>query len=90
LTIRSRLGDFHRLVPPIVMQGGLAEPFDLVPLSCKADDLDGAMASFSKAVGAATAILRLLNGMRRLDRLAALHVRAYEAGRKAGEIVAKP
>jgi 2-dehydropantoate 2-reductase len=70
LTLRSRFGDFHRPSPPIVLQGGLAEPFDLVLLSCKAYDLDGAMASFAKAVGPATAILPLLNGMQHLDRLA--------------------
>jgi 2-dehydropantoate 2-reductase len=70
LTIRSRLGDFHRPSPPIVLQDGLAEPFDLILLSCKAYDLDGAMDSFAKAVGSGTAILPLLNGMRHLDRLA--------------------
>jgi 2-dehydropantoate 2-reductase len=70
VTIRSRLGDFHPLAPPIVLQKGLAEPFDLVLLSCKAYDPDGAMASFAKAVGPATAIPPLLNGMRHLDRLA--------------------
>ena len=70
LTIRSRLGDFHRSSPPIVSQECLAEPFDLILLSCKAYDLDGAMTSFTKAVGPATAILPLLNGMRHLDRLA--------------------
>ena len=48
----------------------MAEPFDLVLLSCKAYDLDGAMTSFAKAVGSATAVLPLLNGMRHLDRLA--------------------
>jgi 2-dehydropantoate 2-reductase len=69
LTIRSPVGDFHRPAPPIVLQEGLAEPFDLVLLSCKAYDLDGAMASFAKAVGPATAILPLLNGMRHIDRL---------------------
>ncbi len=69
LTIRSRLGDFHCPSAPILLQEGLAEPFDLVLLSCKAYDLDGAMASFAKAVGPATAILPLLNGMRHLDRL---------------------
>jgi 2-dehydropantoate 2-reductase len=70
LTIRSRFGDFHRLAPPIVLQEGLAAPFDLLLLSCKAYDLDGAMASFGKAVGPGTAILPLLNGMSHLDRLA--------------------
>jgi 2-dehydropantoate 2-reductase len=70
LMIRSPVGDFHRASPPVVLQEGLAEPFDLVLLSCKAFDLDGAMASFAKAVGPATAILPLLNGMRHIDQLA--------------------
>jgi 2-dehydropantoate 2-reductase len=70
LTIRSPLGDFHRPSPPVVLRESLAEPFDLVVLSCKAFDLDGAMESFARAVGPATAILPLLNGMRHLDRLA--------------------
>ncbi len=48
----------------------LAEPFDLILLSCKAYDLDGAITSFASAVGPKTAILPLLNGMRHLDVLA--------------------
>ena len=48
----------------------LAEPFDLILLSCKAYDLDGAITSFAGAVGPNTAILPLLNGMRHLDVLA--------------------
>ena len=58
------------VAPPTVTGDGLATPFDLVLLSCKAYDLDGAMASFAKAVGPRTAILPLLNGMRHLDVLA--------------------
>ena len=70
LTIRSRLGDFHRASPPLVSEDTLVAPFDLVLLSCKAYDLDDAMASFGNAVGPETAILPLLNGMRHLDLLA--------------------
>jgi 2-dehydropantoate 2-reductase len=70
LSIRSRFGDFHEPTPPLVSTEGLAEPFDLIILSCKAYDLDGAIASFAKAVGPNTAILPLLNGMRHLDVLA--------------------
>jgi len=70
LVIRSPVGDFHRPSPPIVSAEDLSGPFDLVLLSCKAFDLDGAMASFGKAVGPGTAILPLLNGMRHLDTLA--------------------
>jgi 2-dehydropantoate 2-reductase len=53
-----------------VSQDGIAGPYDLILLSCKAYDLDSAMASFAPAVGPGTAILPLLNGMRHLDRLA--------------------
>jgi 2-dehydropantoate 2-reductase len=70
LSIRSPLGDFHRPSPPIVLKEDIARPFDLVLLSCKAYDLDSAMASFAGAVGENTAILPLLNGMRHLDVLA--------------------
>jgi 2-dehydropantoate 2-reductase len=70
LTIRSPLGDFRLPAPPTVTDDRLAASFDLVLLSCKAYDLDGAMASFAAAVGPRTAILPLLNGMRHLDLLA--------------------
>src|SRR5271166_4902748 len=70
LSIRSRFGDFHRPAPPLVSKEDLAEPFDLILLSCKAYDLDGAITSFAGAVGPNTAILPLLNGMRHLDVLA--------------------
>jgi 2-dehydropantoate 2-reductase len=69
LTIRSPVGDFHHPSPPAVLQEDLAEPFDLILLSCKAYDLEGAITSFAKAVGPATTILPLLNGMRHIDRL---------------------
>ncbi len=70
LTIRSRLGDFHRPSPPLVLTEDLAQPFDLVLLSCKAYDLNSAIASFAGAVGEKTSVLPLLNGMRHLDALA--------------------
>jgi 2-dehydropantoate 2-reductase len=69
LIIRSPVGDFHLPSPPTVLQEDLAQPFDLVVLSCKAFDLEGAITSFAKAVGPETAILPLLNGMRHIDRL---------------------
>src|ERR1700691_4526561 len=69
LTICRPLRRLHRASPPMVLQENWAEPFDLVVLSCKAFDLEGAMASFAKAVGPATAVLPLLNGMRHIDRL---------------------
>jgi 2-dehydropantoate 2-reductase len=57
--------------PPTVTADALGEPFDLVLLSCKAYDLEGAMDSFAPAVGPKTVILPLLNGMRHLDVLEA-------------------
>src|ERR1700722_10810923 len=67
-TIHGPVGAFHHPSPSTVLQD-LAQPFDLVVLSCKAYDLEGAIRSFAKAVGPATAILPLLNGMRHIDRL---------------------
>jgi 2-dehydropantoate 2-reductase len=68
LSIRSRFGDVD-LPAPVVTANALRAPFDLVLLSCKAYDLEGAMDSVAPAVGADTAILPLLNGMRHLDLL---------------------
>ncbi|GKX60950.1 2-dehydropantoate 2-reductase [Leminorella grimontii] len=55
--------------PPIVLEQDLTPTFDLILLSCKAYDLDGAMNSFAAAVGKETAILPLLNGMRHVQTL---------------------
>jgi 2-dehydropantoate 2-reductase len=68
LVIRSPLGDVEQPAPTITADR-LGGPFDLVLLSCKAYDLDDAMASFAPAVGKDTAILPLLNGMRHVDLL---------------------
>jgi 2-dehydropantoate 2-reductase len=69
LQIKSPHGDFHYAPPPTVQADALKEPFDLVLLSCKAYDLDDAIHSIAPAVGANTAILPLLNGMRHVDAL---------------------
>ena len=69
LQIRSRSGDFHLASPVTILTGHLQERFDLVMLSCKAYDLEDAIASITPAVGPRTAILPLLNGMQHLDRL---------------------
>ena len=70
LVVRSPRGDITRPVQT-VEAGALGGPYDAVVLSCKAYDLDDAIASFAPAVGPGTAILPLLNGMRHLDVLAA-------------------
>ena len=78
LVIRSPLGHVQHAAPPTVTADALDEPYDLVLLSCKAYDLDLAIASFAPAVGPGTAIIPLLNGMQHLDaldaRFGAFHV----------------
>ncbi len=68
LSIRSPRGDFEGRAPTTLAQD-LRDPFDLILLACKAYDLPNAMNSLAPAVGAHTAILPLLNGMRHLDLL---------------------
>jgi 2-dehydropantoate 2-reductase len=69
LAIRSDLGDVQIPAPPTVTVKCLSGAFDVILLSCKAFDLAGAMNAFAPAVGPATAILPLLNGMAHLDAL---------------------
>src|ERR1700681_923631 len=52
-----------------VLAENIAQPFDLVLVSCKAYDLGSAILSFAPAVGPSTPILSLLDGMRHLDEL---------------------
>ncbi len=67
LQIQSRFGDVTIPEPPTVLAKDLEAHFDLILRSCKAYDLDGAIASFAPAVGPQTLILPLLNGMKHLD-----------------------
>ena len=67
LVIRSPNGDVTLKNPPTVQADKLSEKFDVVLLSCKAFDLDDAIASFAPAVGPQTSIIPLLNGMLHLD-----------------------
>jgi 2-dehydropantoate 2-reductase len=67
LTIKSAAGNLTVPAPATVLADGLRAHFDLILLSCKAYDLDDAITSLAPAVGPATAILPLLNGMRHLD-----------------------
>ena len=69
LLVKSPKGDINIAAPPTVLAENLRAPFDMILLSCKAYDLQGAMDSFAPAVGANTAILPLLNGMKHMDLL---------------------
>ncbi|HEY9130346.1 MAG TPA: 2-dehydropantoate 2-reductase [Dyella sp.] len=69
LTLRSSLGDFHRDAPATLTAATLDRHYDLILLSCKAYDLDRAIADIAPAVGPETTILPLLNGMQHMDRL---------------------
>ena len=69
LVIRSPRGDLDLPGPPTLTAEMLRETFDLILLSCKAYDLEDAIAAFAPAVGPQTAILPLLNGMHHLDML---------------------
>lgn len=68
LRLRSPLGDADLAVATVTADALPAlvatAPFDLVLLSCKAYDLDGAMDAVAPAVGAGAAVLPILNGLR--------------------------
>lgn len=70
LRIVSPHGDFT--VPaPTILADGVREPFDLVLLAVKSYSLDEAMEQFAPAVGPATAILPVINGLSHIDTLSA-------------------
>src|SRR6185312_9632882 len=69
LVLRSPFGNVTLADPPLVFRDGLAAPYDLIVLSCKAYGLEQAMEDLAPAVGPRTAVLPLLNGMRHLDLL---------------------
>ena len=67
LVVKSKAGDLHLPSPPTVTSERLNGQYDLMILTCKAYDLDGAIESFAPAVDENTVIIPLLNGMRHLD-----------------------
>jgi 2-dehydropantoate 2-reductase len=76
LFVHSPKGDAHIPTPKLVTEATLSQPaepvgqpFDLILLSCKAFDLDGAMDSFARAVGPNSMILPLLNGIAHIEKL---------------------
>jgi 2-dehydropantoate 2-reductase len=69
LRIESPLGDVVTPVKAIGGDGLAGTSYDLVVLSCKAYDLDDAIAAIRPAVGSGTYVLPVLNGLAHLDRL---------------------
>jgi 2-dehydropantoate 2-reductase len=69
LVVKSAQGDLDLPKPPTVEANALRDPFDLILLSCKAYDLEAAIAALAPAVGPRTQVLPLLNGLRHLDAL---------------------
>lgn len=67
LIVKSGLGDATIRSPQTILAEELDPGFDLVVLACKAYDLDDAIASITPAIGPATLVLPLLNGIRHLD-----------------------
>lgn len=79
LKVRSALGDFEAPVHA-VQRDTLKPEYDLVLLSCKAFDLDAAIADLAPAVGPHTVVLPFLNGLGVYDRLDARFGRERIAG----------
>lgn len=70
LNLKSPFGDLQLPAPRTVTADRLGEQaFDLVVLSCKAYDLDAAIADMAPAVTEGTVVLPILNGMAHLDAL---------------------
>lgn len=84
LVLRSPLGDACLPVQHVTAEAlpalAAARPFDLVILSCKAYDLDSAIDAIAPAVGAGTAVLPILNGLRHYAALDARFGRAAVLG----------
>ena len=70
LRILSPHGDLT-LAPKLVLANEMDGPYDAVLLAVKSYGLEGAMSDLAPAVGPATMILPVLNGMRHLDALEA-------------------
>ena len=66
LVIKSTKGDVTQKVKT-VLSGSEGGPYDVVLLTCKAYDLNSAIAAIAPAVGPNTTVVPLLNGMRHLD-----------------------
>ncbi len=67
LVVTSPLGDLDLPTPPLVSAGSIKDFYDLIILSIKSYDLESSIEDFSAAMGPASQVLPLLNGLRHLD-----------------------
>ncbi len=79
LAIQSPAGNFQGTVKT-VLASALGADFDAVLLTCKAYDLDSAIAAIRPAIGPETRVLPVLNGIRHLDALDAAFGKARVLG----------
>ena len=70
LKIASPIGALTRPIKTIT-QDQITAPADIVLLSCKAYDLETAIEAIRPAMGAQSAVLPILNGIKHIDRLTA-------------------
>ena len=67
LIVKTQDGNEFRTPVEIVQQGQLDGTYDVILLSCKAYDLDGAMDAIAPAMGEHSVILPVLNGVRHIE-----------------------
>src|SRR5690349_155205 len=82
IVIQSPAGDFTGPVKTVLAET-LTPDFDAVLFTCKAYDLDGAIAAIGPAMGPETRVLPVLNGIRHLDALDAAFGKARVLGGSA-------
>ncbi|MBI4189080.1 MAG: 2-dehydropantoate 2-reductase [Betaproteobacteria bacterium] len=70
LIVKSPFGDLE-LAVKTVLAGQLTPGYDMIMITLKAYDLDAALTAVAPAVGANSAVLPFLNGVRHLDLIAA-------------------
>jgi 2-dehydropantoate 2-reductase len=68
LVVQTR-GEERRQPVRTLLAGQIDRPFDIIVLTCKAYDLPSAMEAIAPAVGPASAVVPLLNGLSHLDAL---------------------
>ena len=70
LRVTGKRGDFA-VAAPTALAADLHEPFDLILVAVKAYSFEEALEQFAPAVGPASAIIPILNGMHHIDSLVA-------------------